>query len=181
MHRDIERVLIDEKVIEKRLDAMALEIGRDFPDGTLLVIVLLNGAMVFAADLLRRVPRVLEIECLHVSSYHGGQESSGRVDFGGHVFPEVRGRHVLLLDDILDTGRTLHAVSKRLEEGGAAFVRRAVLLAKDKPRAEEVDAEYAGFVIGDEFVVGYGLDFRGRYRNLPYVGVLAANVTGVGI
>jgi hypoxanthine phosphoribosyltransferase len=178
MHGDIERVLIDEKVIEKRLDVMALEIGRDFPDGTLLVIVLLNGAMVFAADLLRRVPRALEIECLHVSSYHGGTESTGRVDFGSPAFPDVRGRQVLLLDDILDTGRTLHAVSRRLEEGGAALVRRAVLLAKDKPRAVAVEAEYAGFVIGDEFVVGYGLDYQGRYRNLPYVGVLRADVTG---
>lgn len=181
MHRDIERVLIDGKVIEKRLDAMALEIGRDFPEGALLVIVLLNGAMVFAADLMRRVSRALEIECLHVSSYHGGMESAGRVDFAGRVFPDVRGRQVLLLDDILDTGRTLHAVSRRLEDGGAALVRRAVLLEKDKPRAEDVEAEYTGFVIGDEFVVGYGLDYKGRYRNLPYVGVLNANVTGVGI
>ncbi len=179
MQGDIERILLDEKAIEKRVDAMALEIGRDFPDGTVLVIVLLNGAMVFAADLLRRVELVLEVECVRASSYHGGMDSSGVVDFGGSVFPDVRGRHVLLLDDILDTGRTLHAVSSRLELGGAASLRRAVLLAKDKKRAVNVDVDYTGFMIGDEFVVGYGLDYRGRYRNLPYLGVLKQKVTGV--
>jgi len=172
MQGDIERVLIDEAVIEKRLDVMAQEIERDFPDGTLVVIILLKGALVFAADLLRRVPRPLEIECLNVASYHGGLESSGTVDFLDRHFPEVQGRHVLLLDDILDTGRTLHAVSQRLREEGAERVLTGVLLAKDKDREEEVQADYIGFCIADEFVVGYGLDYKGKYRNLPYVGVL---------
>jgi hypoxanthine phosphoribosyltransferase len=172
MRNDIERILIDEAVIEKRLDSMASEIERDFPQGTLVVIILLKGALVFAADLLRRVPRALEIECLNVASYHGGFESSGTVDFLDRHFPEVNGRHVLLLDDILDTGRTLHAVSERLMQEGAVAVHTAVLLAKDKARAEEVNADYVGFTIGDEFVVGYGLDYNGKYRNLPYVGVL---------
>ncbi len=177
MRKDIERVLIDEAVIQKRLDTMAVEIERDFPEGPLVVIILLKGALVFAADLLRRVPRVLELECLNVASYHGGTESSGSVDFLDRHFPEVAGRHVLLLDDILDTGRTLRAVSDRLVEEGATAVHSAVLLAKDKPRAEEVEADYVGFEIGDEFVVGYGLDYQGRYRNLPYVGVLKLSAT----
>jgi len=172
MRNDIERVLIEEAVIEKRLDAIAREIERDFSDGTLVVVILLKGALLFAADLLRRVPRVLEIECLNVSSYHGGTESTGTVDFLDRHFPEVRGRHVLLLDDILDTGRTLHAVTRRLIEEGAVAVHTAVLLAKEKQRAEEIQADYIGFEIGDEFVVGYGLDYQGKYRNLPYVGVL---------
>lgn len=175
MRDDIEKVLIDEGVIQKRLDAMALEIERDFPAGPMIVIILLKGALVFAADLLRRVPRPLEIECLNVASYHGGMESSGKVDFLDRHFPEVKGRHVLLLDDILDTGRTLRAVADRLEEEGAVAVHTGVLLAKDKERAEEVQADYVGFEIGDEFVVGYGLDYKGRYRNLPYVGVLKAS------
>lgn len=172
MRADIERILIDEEIIEKRLDGMAEEIERDFPQGNLLAIILLKGALVFAADLLRRVPRQLELECLNVASYHGGLESSGVVNFLDRAFPEVRGRHVLLLDDILDTGRTLNAVAARLREEGAAAVHTCVLLAKDRPREEVVEADYTGFVIGDEFVVGYGLDYRGRYRNLPYVGVL---------
>lgn len=169
---DVERVLIDEKVIEKRLDAMAAEIDREFPAGPIVAIVLLKGAFVFAADLLRRIPRPLEIECLNVASYHGGTESSGVVKFLDHSLPDVKGRHVLLLDDILDTGRTLKAVSDRLREEGCIAVHTGVLLAKDRPRAEDVQADYVGFEIGDEFVVGYGLDYKGRYRNLPFVGVL---------
>ena len=172
MRNDIERVLIDEEVIVKRLDAMARDIERDFPAGPMVVVILLKGALVFAADLLRRVPRVLVIECLNVASYHGGTASSGTVDFLDRHFPDVAGRHVLLLDDILDTGRTLRAVSRRLLDEGAAAVHTAVLLVKDKARAAEVTADYAGFEIGDEFVVGYGLDYQGKYRNLPYVGVL---------
>ncbi len=172
MRNDIERILIDEAVIERRLDSMAKEIDRDFPGGTMVVIILLKGALVFAADLLRRIERPLEIECLNVASYHGGLESSGKVDFLDRHFPEVKGRHVLLLDDILDTGRTLHAVSERLREEGAVAVHTGVLLAKDKVRAEEVAVDYIGFEIGDEFVVGYGLDYKGKYRNLPFVGVL---------
>jgi hypoxanthine phosphoribosyltransferase len=177
MRNDIERVLIDEEVIEKRLDAMAREIERDFPQGPLVVIILLKGALVFAADLLRRVPRELEIECLNVASYHDGMESSGKVDFLDRHFPEVKGQHVLLLDDILDTGRTLHAVKQRLTEEGATAVHTAVLLSKDKIRSEDVDVDYAGFHIGDEFVVGYGLDYQGKYRNLPYIGVLKTCAT----
>jgi hypoxanthine phosphoribosyltransferase len=172
LREDVERVLIDEKVIEKRLDAMAEEIDRDFPPGPIVAIVLLKGAFVFAADLLRRIPRPLDIECLNVASYHGGMESSGTVKFLDHALPDVKGRHVLLLDDILDTGRTLRAVADRLMEEGCIAVHTGVLLAKDKVRTENVQADYVGFEIGDEFVVGYGLDYKGRYRNLPFVGVL---------
>lgn len=172
LREDVERVLIDEKVIEKRLDAMAVEIDREFPPGPIVAIVLLKGAFVFAADLLRRIPRPLEIECLNVASYHGGTESSGTVKFLDHALPDVKGRHVLLLDDILDTGRTLKSVAERLMKEGCIAVHTGVLLAKDKVRAEDVQADYVGFEIGDEFVVGYGLDYKGRYRNLPFVGVL---------
>jgi hypoxanthine phosphoribosyltransferase len=180
MRDEIERILIDGEEIGVRLDTMAREIERDFPEGPLVVVILLKGALVFAADLLRRMPRAMEIECLNVSSYHGGVESSGKVDFPDRHFPEVRGRNVLLLDDILDTGRTLHAVSRRMIEEGAVAVRSAVLLAKDKERAEVARADYVGFEIGDEFVVGYGLDYQGRFRNLPHVAVLKSAVTGDG-
>jgi len=172
MESDVEQVLIAEAVIEKRLDAMALEVRHDFPGEVMVVIVLLKGAFVFAADLLRRIPRMLEIECLNVSSYHGGTESSGQVDFLDRKLPDVKGRKVLVLDDILDTGRTLRAVVDRLVEEGATEVKTGVLLKKDKDLAEQVKADYVGFDIGDEFVIGYGLDYKGRYRNLPYIGTL---------
>ncbi|MEM1085272.1 MAG: hypoxanthine phosphoribosyltransferase [Verrucomicrobiota bacterium] len=175
MEADVEKVLIDEAVIEKRLDAMALDIRHDFPGEVMVVIVLLKGAFVFAADLLRRLPRMLEIECLNVASYHGGTESSGTVDFLDRKLPDVKGRKVLVLDDILDTGRTLRAVVDRLQDEGATEVKTGVLLRKDKELAEEVTADYVGFDIGDEFVIGYGLDYQGRYRNLPYIGTLRSD------
>lgn len=172
MNQDIEKVLIAEEVIEKRIDVLAKRILKEMGEEELVVILLLKGALVFAADLCRRMPVPLQIECLNVSSYHGGMESSGTVNFLDSKLPEVKGKSVLLVDDILDTGRTLHAVSAKLKELGAEKLERCVLLSKDKERAEEVEAEHVGFVIGDEFVVGYGLDYQGRYRNLPYIGIL---------
>ncbi len=178
MHDDVEKVLIDEGVIEKRLDVIAERILQEFCGREFVVVVILKGALVFTADLLRRMPIPLEIECINVASYHGGTESSGRVDFLDARLPEVEGRSILLVDDILDTGRTLEAVRQKLADQGAEMVKSCVLLSKDKEREAEVDANYVGFHIGDEFVVGYGLDFRGLYRNLPYIGVLKEDVIG---
>lgn len=181
MHEDVEKVLIAEEVIGRRLDVIAQQIQDDFVgEDSLQVVAILKGALVFMADLLRRVPLRLEIECLSVASYHGGTESSGQIDFLDHKLPEVKGRCVLLLDDILDTGRTLAAVSEKLRTMGAREVRTCVLLTKDKERAAEVEADYSAFEIGDEFVVGYGLDYDGKYRNLPYVGVLKSEVISSG-
>ncbi len=177
MHEDIEKVLIAEEVIERRLDVIAEKIHTDFAhEKSLQVVAILKGALVFMADLLRRVPLKLEIECLNVASYHGGTESSGQVDFLDQKLPDVEGRSILIVDDILDTGRTLEAVGAKLIEMGARDVKTCVLLTKDKERAAEVEADYSAFEIGDEFVVGYGLDFDGKYRNLPYVGVLKPSV-----
>lgn len=181
MNDDIAKVLIDEEVILHRLDKVAERILADFkkdgPEGgELMVVGILTGALVFMADLLRRMPVRLQIETLSVASYHGGTESSGVVKFLDAKLPDVAGRQILLIDDILDTGRTLKAVKERLLEMGASTVKTAVLLSKEKERAEEVEADYIGFEMGDEFVVGYGLDYEGRYRNLPYVGVLKESV-----
>ena len=177
MNEDIEKVLIAEEVIERRLDVIAAQVHRDFAnEESLQVVAILKGALVFMADLLRRVPLRLEIECLNVASYHGGTQSSGQVDFLDQKLPEVKGRCVLLVDDILDTGRTLEAVSAKLLEMGAREVKTCVLLTKDKERDAEVEADYSAFEIGDEFVVGYGLDYDGKYRNLPYVGVLNPDI-----
>ncbi|MFP6855656.1 MAG: hypoxanthine phosphoribosyltransferase [Roseibacillus sp.] len=178
MHEDVERILIDEGVIEKRLDVLAERVLQEFRGRELMVVVILKGALVFSADLLRRMPIPLEIECLNVASYHGGTESSGRVDFLDAKLPPVEGRSVLVLDDILDTGRTLAAVAEKLREQGAAKVKSCVLLSKDRARVAAVEADFVGFGIGDEFVVGYGLDFQGLYRNLPYIGVLKEEVIG---
>jgi hypoxanthine phosphoribosyltransferase len=173
MHDDIACVLHHETTILSRLDAMARDIMGDYRGKDLTVVAILQGGLILMADLLRRVQLPLQIESLSVSSYHGGTESSGQVTFNQTRLPDLTGRHVILLDDILDSGRTLHAIRERFEaECRPASVRICVLLRKRKQRACVVVADYVGFDIDDEFVVGYGLDYQGRYRNLPYIGVL---------
>jgi hypoxanthine phosphoribosyltransferase len=171
MQSDIERVLFDGPAIHKRLDEIAAQITADYSDRELSVIAILTGSLMFMSDLLRRIPLPLKLDCLSVGSYHGKTQTSGDVVFKLAV-PDVGGRDVLILDDILDTGYTLAAVRKKLETAKPRSIRICVLLSKRKRGARNVDADYIGFEIDDEFVVGYGLDFMERYRNLPYVGVL---------
>ncbi len=172
MLADIRRVLFHESTILSRLDELAHEITTDYRGKDLTVIAILNGSFIFMADLLRRVPLPLQVDCLSVSSYHG-TETTGRVNFRQTDLPTVRDRHILLLDDILDSGHTLHAIRARLGDGGGAIsIRTCVLLRKQVERAKEIDADYVGFDIPNEFVVGYGLDYVERYRNLPFIGVL---------
>jgi hypoxanthine phosphoribosyltransferase len=177
---DVERILFHEQTILSRLDALAAEITAHYRGQELTVVALLNGSLIFAADLLRRVPLPLKLDCLSVASYHGGTESSGVVKFGQVALPDIRDRHVLIVDDILDTGRTLRAVCERLHQDGAPrSIRICVLLRKNKVRAEEMEADYVGFDIGDEFVIGYGLDYQEHYRNLPFIGVLRPEIAGL--
>lgn len=176
MRDDIERVLFHEQTIMARLDVLAGQISDDYQGKDLSVVAVLTGSLIFAADLLRRIRLPLKLDCLSVASYHGGTQSSGTVNFRQLSLPDVEGRHVLILDDILDTGRTLHAICEKLQkEARPLSTRICVLLRKDKVRAAEMEANYVGFDIGDEFVVGYGLDYQERYRNLPFIGVLRAS------
>jgi hypoxanthine phosphoribosyltransferase len=172
MKGDLERVLFDEPAIHRRLDDIAAQISNDYRERELTVIAVLHGSLMFVADLLRRIPLPLKLDCLSVASYHGEAQSSGNVVFKEITAPDVAGRDVLILDDILDTGHTLAAIRETLEIAKPNTIRVCVLLSKKKQRAREVDTDYVGFEIEDEFVVGYGLDFRERYRNLPYIGVL---------
>lgn len=172
MQEDLARILFDEVAICRRLDQIAAQITSDYRDRELTVIAILNGSLIFMADLLRRIPLPLKLDCLSVASYHGGTKSAGEVVFRQVALPDVQGRHILLLDDILDSGRTLSAIRGKLEEAKPLSVRVCVLLEKKIPRPAPVQADYVGFEIGNEFVVGYGLDYMERYRNLPCVGVL---------
>jgi hypoxanthine phosphoribosyltransferase len=169
---DIERVLFDGPAIHKRLDEIATQITADYSDRELVVIAILTGTLMFMSDLLRRIPLPLKLNCLSVASYHGKTLTSGEVLFKELSVPDVAGQDVLILDDILDTGHTLAAVREKLETAKPRSIRACVLLSKKKQRARNVDVDYIGFEIDDEFVVGYGLDFMERYRNLPYIGVL---------
>lgn len=174
---DVERILFHEQTILSRLDEMARDITNFYAGEELTVVAVLNGSLIFAADLLRRIPLPLKLDCLSVSSYHGGTESSGVVTFDQNSMPDVKDRHVLVIDDILDSGRTLHAICGRIRgELQPKSVRVCVLLSKRCPRAEELEADFVGFDIDNEFVIGYGLDFAEHYRNLPFVGVLKHEV-----
>jgi hypoxanthine phosphoribosyltransferase len=169
---DLERVLFDEPTILSRLDEIAAQISKDYSQKELTVIAVLNGSLMFMADLLRRIPLPLTLDCLSVASYHGRAQTSGEVIFKQIALPDVQDRHILILDDILDSGHTLAAIREKLETAGPRSIKVCVLLSKKKKRAREVDADYLGFEIEDEFVVGYGLDYDERYRNLPCIGVL---------
>ena len=172
MQADIERVLFDEPAIQRRLDELAAQISKDYRDRELTVIAVLSGSLMFMADLLRRIPLPLKLDFLSAASYHGKARTSGEVIFKQLALPDVTDRDILIVDDILDSGHTLAAVCEKLETAKPRSVRVCVLLSKKKQRARCVDTDYVGFEIEDEFVVGYGLDFRERYRNLPYIGVL---------
>lgn len=172
MHDDIQEVLYTEEVIRGRLAELGAEIARDYAGDDLLIMTLLKGGVVFVSDLIRHIPIHLDLDFIQASSYGQGTVSSGSV--GIRVFSETNftGKRILLLDDILDTGRTLRAVKDRLREQGAEDVRSCVLLDKQARRVEDLNADYVGFEVDDHFVVGYGLDFADRYRNLPYIGIL---------
>ena len=172
MQADLERILFDEATIHRRLDELAEKISEDYRDRELTVVAILNGSLILMADLLRRIPLPLKLDCLSVASYHGGTKSVGELVFRQVSLPDVAGRHILILDDILDSGVTLATIREKLETAGPLSVRICVLLEKKRTRRRAVEPDYVGFEIADEFVVGYGLDYMERYRNLPCIGVL---------
>jgi len=171
MENNIEKILIHEQTILSRLDELGEQITKDYENKELTVVAILNGSLIFMADLLRRVRIPLKVDCWSVSSYHG-TKTTGKINFRQQTINDVDHRCVLLLDDILDSGLTLKTIKDKLiSETQALDVKTCVLLNKKIQRAAEVEADYKGFDIGDEFVVGYGLDYNGHFRNLPYIGV----------
>lgn len=173
--REVERVLINEKQIARRIREMSVQIENDFRDREMVVVSLLNGTVMFLADLIRHLSLPLRLDFMGVSSYGLGTES-GELVFTKELRLDVKGRDVLLVDDILDTGKTLSKVLAKLRALKPRRIKTCVLLDKTARRVEPVEADYVGFAIPDFFVVGYGLDFAERYRNLPFVGVLHPQV-----
>jgi hypoxanthine phosphoribosyltransferase len=168
---DVGHVLISSRRIARRVRQLSTEISRDFVGRDLMVVSLLNGTVLFLADLIRNLSLPLRLDFIGVSSYGMGTVA-GELIFTKELRLDVRGRDVLLIDDILDTGRTMSRVLATLHKLGPREVRTCVLLDKPARRLEPVQADYVGFTIPDLFVVGYGLDYAERYRNLPFVGVL---------
>jgi len=168
---EVESVLIGPDRLRRRVAQLGAELTSEYAGRELVVVALLNGTVVFLADLIRCLPLPLRLDFLNVSSY-GSTTQSGTLRMDRELRLDVRGRHVLVVDDILDTGRTLRAVTGRLQQLKPASLKTCVLLDKPERRIESIQADHVGFVIPDAFVVGYGLDFDERHRNLPFVGVL---------
>ena len=168
---ELKKVLITEGQIARRIKTLSTEIERDFSGRELVIVAVLNGTILFLADLIRCLSLPLRLDFVGVSSYGLGTES-GELVFTKELRLDVRGRDVLLVDDILDTGRTLHRVLGKVRQLKPRRIKTCVLLEKAARRVEKVRADYVGFSIPELFVVGYGLDFAERYRNLPFIGVL---------
>ncbi|MBN8711039.1 MAG: hypoxanthine phosphoribosyltransferase [Verrucomicrobia bacterium 61-8] len=173
MIQDISEVLFDEATILHRLDTLARKISAEYEGKDLTVVALLTGSVIFMADLLRRIPLPLQVDCLAVSSYHGTQ-SKGTVTFRQTPVADLSNRHVLILDDILDTGITLRTVLDHFAKDKTILsLKSCVLLRKLIEQPRKAEADFVAFDIPNAFVVGYGLDYNERYRNLPLVGVLS--------
>lgn len=175
--QELSTVLITPAQLKKRVRALTSQIQADYTGKELVVIALLNGTVMFLADLIRHLSLPLRLDFIGVSSYGQGTEP-GEIVFTKELRLDVRDREVLLVDDILDTGRTLERVLSKVRPLGPREIKVCVLLEKKARRVADVRADYVGFSIPDLFVVGYGLDFAERYRNLPFIGVLKPGFYG---
>ena len=176
MHDDIEKVLITEEELREAAKRLGAQIAKDYQGHKLKVISVLKGSAVFLADLVRAIDIPLELDFMAVSSYGSGVKTSGVVKIVKDLDKPIDGYDVLIVEDILDSGMTLSYLLDMLGDRGPASLKIAALLDKPERRQTSVKPDYVGFVVPDEFVVGYGLDYNEQYRNLPYVGVLAPRV-----
>lgn len=178
MRDDIKYILADEQKIAQTCDKLAAQINADYPDADreLVFVIVLKGSVLFATDLIRRINRPCTMEFMKVSSYGAGVATSGFIQVSLDLKRDIKDCDVIIVEDIIDSGRTLQKLCSLLEDRGAHSVKCCTLLDKPSRRQVEMVADYTGIVIPDEFVVGYGLDFAEYYRNLPYIGVLDPSV-----
>ena len=178
MKNDIERILISEEQLQKRVKELAAEISRDYADKNPTMVCILKGSVMFYADLLRAMPIPVALDFMAVSSYGNKTKSSGEVEIRKDLSTSIEGKHVIIIEDIVDSGFTLSYLTRMLSSRGAKSIKLCTLLDKPARRAPGITlkSDYSGFVVGDEFVVGYGLDYAEKYRNLPYVGILKREV-----
>jgi hypoxanthine phosphoribosyltransferase len=165
-------VLISAGEIRARLGTLATEMVRAYEGKPVTVVGILNGCLMFVADLVRLIDLPLRVAFVTASSYRGKSTTAGKLEIHDELLPDIEGRHILLLDDILDTGKTLTRVVAHLIDRGAASVKVGVLLRKVGRQEVPFEPDFVGFTIPDKFVIGYGLDFNDEYRHLPFIGVL---------
>lgn len=170
---DLDRVLFTEEEIRNRVKELGTSITQDYAGKSIVVISVLRGAAIFMADLVREIH---EMDYMAISSYGNGAKSSGVVRILKDLTCSIEGRHVLIAEDILDSGLTLRYLMKNLESRNPASLQVATLLRKDTPNQADIPCKYIGFECPDEFIVGYGLDYAERYRNLPCIGVLKPEI-----
>ena len=173
---EIERVIVSETDLQNRLRELAVEIERDYKDKDLLLVGVLKGAVMAMADLSRYINRHVEMDWMAVSSYGSGTKSSGVVRILKDLDKDITGRNVLIVEDIVDTGLTLDWLSTNLKSRGAKTVEIMTVLRKPESATVDVKVKYVGFDIPKDFVIGYGLDFNEKYRNLPFIAVLAKHM-----
>lgn len=176
IHPDLESVLVTEARIKKRIRELGGELRKVYGRDEFTVISIINGAILFTADLLREIDNPIRLDCIRISSYRNDTKSIGTPQLVSSLTLDIAKRHVLLIDDILDTGKTLMLVTTLIKKLKPASLRTCVLLDKKGRREVDFEADFVGFTIPDKFVVGYGLDFAERYRNLPAIGVLKPNL-----
>ena len=176
IENDIERVIVDEKALQEKIKELAARVDKDYENKDLLLIGVLKGAVMAVADLSRALQRHVDMDWMAVSSYGSGTNSSGVVRILKDLDRDITGRNVLIVEDIVDSGLTLSWLKSNLESRGAGSVEILSILRKPESAKVEVNVKYVGFDIPPDFVVGYGLDFDEKYRNLPFIGVLAKHM-----
>ena len=176
MRQNIQRVLIDERELAEKVAELGRKISEDYQDKNLLMVSVLKGSVVFMADLMRAVSIPVSVDFMYVSSYGSGVKTTGVVKILKDLDIPLDGFDLLIVEDILDSGLTLHSLREILIQRGPRSIRLVTLLDKPERRQVDIAPDYLGFTIPDEFVVGYGLDYNEQYRNLPFVGVLKPSV-----
>ncbi len=176
MHENVEYIMLHEEQIVTRTKELAAQLDRLYEGRTPVVVCILKGSVLFFAELIRNMKTALTIDFMAVSSYGNGTKSTGELKIKKDLSTDIQGRDVLIVEDIIDSGNTLYNLKKLLNARLPASVNIVTLLDKPQRREAPIEPEYTGFVIEDEFVVGYGLDYAEEYRNLPYVGVLKRSV-----
>lgn len=176
MHQDCERILYTEEQLKARIEEIAIALNEDYKDKRPLVVGILKGSIIFYSDLIRKLTMPVELDFMAISSYGASTESTGQILIKKDLTIDIKGKDVIIVEDIVDSGNTLYMLSNHLSTRGANDIKIVALLNKPSRRKVDLEPDYKCFDIEDEFVIGYGMDYAERYRNLPYIGILKRSV-----